>query len=347
MQWKENASLKAYNTFGIDVKARYLTEVASVGQFKQMLDTPLWQNSPRLILGSGSNLLFTKNFQGIVVLNKLSGIEVVHETNEYVDLNVASGESWHGLVMHCIDKNWGGIENLSLIPGTVGAAPIQNIGAYGVEVCEVIKSVETIDMHNGVSRTFTNSECAFGYRESMFKTDEQKKNFISSVTLTLTKKNHRLITHYGAINSILAERHISSPTLRDISDAVISIRMSKLPDPRVIGNAGSFFKNPVITREHHQRLMKSFPTLPHYRAENQFVKIPAAWLIEQCGWKGKRVGEVGVHAAQALVLVNYGGGTGEEIVALAASIIASVKEKFDITLRAEVNALDERSLMQL
>ena len=250
-----------------------------------------------------------------------------------------SGEMWHDLVVYCVNHQFGGIQNLSLIPGTVGAAPIQNIGAYGVEMKEVVKEVAGINRINGDEKTFQNNECAFGYRESIFKHQLKEKFFISSVTLSLTKKNHLINTNYGAIKDTLKEMNIIEPTLKSISDAVIHIRKSKLPDPTQIGNAGSFFKNPTISLLHYQSLQKIYSNIPGYHSVNQEVKVPAGWLIEQCGWKGKRIHDIGVHAQQALVLVNYGNGNGKEILQLAMNIISSVKEKFNIILLPEVNII--------
>jgi UDP-N-acetylmuramate dehydrogenase len=241
--------------------------------------------------------------------------------------------------MYAIDHNWGGVENLSLIPGTVGAAPMQNIGAYGVEAKEVIVSVDAIDLSNGASRSFSRDECHFGYRDSVFKHELKEKFFISSVTLSLTNIDHRLNISYGAITDTLKQMNVLQPTIRDVSNAVIAIRRSKLPDPKLIGNAGSFFKNPVIDVEHYKNLKERYPSMPGYTSENQEVKIPAGWLIEQCSFKGLRVGDVGVHQHQALVLVNYDNGSGDEIFELSKKIQRTVKEKFGIELHTEVNVI--------
>jgi UDP-N-acetylmuramate dehydrogenase len=339
INFEENVSLKSFNTFGIDAKARYFTRVSSVDDIRELLRTSLYQQTKHLVVGGGSNLLLTRDFDGLVIQMNIRGITVVRETDTHVTLVAGAGEVWHALVMHCVKNNWGGIENLSLIPGTVGAAPMQNIGAYGVEVKDVIDQVDGIDAKTGDACSFSNAECAFGYRESIFKHAWKEKIFISSVTLTLTKKNHRLITSYGAIQDTLNAMHVAIPTIQNISDAVISIRQQKLPDPHVLGNAGSFFKNPSISAEHFERLKSLHASIPGYKTENQQVKVPAAWLIEQCGWKGKRRGNVGVHAHQPLVLVNFGGGTGDEIRTLAGDIQASVKERFDVLLQPEVNII--------
>lgn len=332
----QNTSLKSFNTFGIDTKAKYFCELNSIDDLISLYQTELFKNERRLILGGGSNILFKQDFNGLVIHNSILGKEVVHETEDLVQLRVRSGELWHDTVMHCVKHNWGGVENLSLIPGTMGAAPIQNIGAYGVEVREVIENVEAVELSTGRLKTFSNQECKFGYRESVFKNELKEKFFISSVTLTLTKKNHRVVTSYGAIADTLSNMNIAQPTIKNVSDAVIKIRTEKLPDFHTIGNAGSFFKNPEITEEQFYKLQHEHPSIPHYPA-NQGVKVPAGWLIEQCGWKGKKLGNVGVHDKQALVLVNHGGASGEEIFSLAMKIISSVREKFSITLTPEVN----------
>ncbi len=337
---EHNKSLKHLNTFGINAKASLFVSISSVNDLKEILQSDLYKQNKSLILGGGSNMLFKNDFDGLILKVDLNGIKIVEESDEYITIEVASGESWHSTVLYCVRNNWGGVENLSLIPGTSGAAPIQNIGAYGVEIKDVIKKVDGIELKSGRSISFSNDECAFGYRESIFKHEWKEKIFISSVTLTLTKKSHRLNTTYGAIQDTLKQLNIVTPTIQSVSEAVIKIRESKLPDPKVIGNAGSFFKNPSITLDHYQSLQKSYLTIPSYPSVNQEVKIPAGWLIEQCGWKGKKINEVGVHAHQALVLVNYGNGNGKEIFDLAMKIQASVKEKFNITLTAEVNIIE-------
>ena len=334
---EEYKDIKPFTTFGVPVTARYFCSISTLEALQQLIQHPIYQNNTHFILGGGSNVLFTSDYNGLVIQNLLKGITIRQQSDASIDIEVMAGENWHNLVMYCVQHNWGGIENLSLIPGTVGAAPIQNIGAYGVEVKEVIKSVTGIDLETGLFRTFLNHECAFEYRDSIFKSKLKEKFFISSVTLTLTKKTHRINTSYGAINDVLKQQHITTPTIQQVSDAVIQIRSSKLPDPTKIGNAGSFFKNPTIPLAHYEQLQKSFPEIPGYHSVNQEVKVPAGWLIEQCGWKGKRIGDVGVHTQQALVLVNYALGSGKEIFSLASNIISSVKEKFNITLTCEVN----------
>jgi len=335
---EHHVPLAPYTTFGVSAFADSFCRVTSVDEIRELI-TQGWFTKRFLILGGGSNVLFLGDFHGLVVRNELLGQRVVHETEENIVIEVGSGVNWHSFVMQCIDHDRGGVENLSLIPGTMGAAPMQNIGAYGVEVKEVIEEVKGIDLSTGREVTFTNKECQFSYRESVFKHAWKEKFFISSVTLRLTKKNHVLRTHYGAIQNILDQQKITSPTLRHISDAVIHIRSSKLPDPKQIGNAGSFFKNPSITVAQFEQLRERYPEIPSYPSENQLIKVPAGWLIEQCGWKGKKVGNVGVHAHQALVLIHYGNGKGEDVLMLAKQIQQSVIDTFNITLQMEVNVI--------
>lgn len=338
MEILENVPLQSYNTFGIAATARYLVPIHSIDDIKETLAHPLLSTLPRLVLGGGSNVLFTQDWPGVALLNKLSGIDIISENNEDVVLKVASGENWHNFVMYCVERGWGGIENLSLIPGTVGAAPMQNIGAYGVEIKEVLLSVDFFDFEQNKIRTFTNEECQFGYRESIFKKELKNKVFILSVTLKLTKKP-LFNTTYGAIQQTLEEMGVKELTVKAISDAVISIRRSKLPDPAVIGNAGSFFKNPEISTEKYLTLKEKYPDMPGYKVTDTITKVPAGWLIEQLGWKGKVVGHTGNHKQQALVLVNYGGATGNEVFAHAQNVIQSVFDTFGIQLVAEVNVI--------
>jgi UDP-N-acetylmuramate dehydrogenase len=337
MNIRENISLKGLNTFGIEAKARYFVEVNSENELLQLLQHPIFKQQKHLILGGGSNILFTRDFDGLVMRCCLTGIERQNETREHILLNAGSGENWHQLVLHCLQNDWGGVENLSLIPGTTGAAPMQNIGAYGVEIQNVIENVTGVELATGQRLTFTNEECRFSYRESIFKQELKEKFFISSVTLRLTIGKHKINTTYGAIQDVLRQQNIMHPSIQDVSRTVIAIRESKLPDPRLIGNAGSFFKNPTVSQLKADELQKAFPEIPLYPADNQNVKVAAGWLIEQCGWKGKRNGNVGVHPRQALVLVNYGEGKGEEIYQLALRIKQSVDERFGISLITEVN----------
>lgn len=335
----ENVSLLPYNTFKIAATARFFTTVTSLDDTIELFRSKIFTEHERLILGGGSNVLFTRNFDGLIVKNELKGIEVTDETDQNVTLKVYSGENWHELVVHCVDRDFGGIENLSLIPGTVGAAPMQNIGAYGVEVKEVIHNVEAIEISTGKIHTFSNAECRFGYRESIFKQSLKEKFFISSITLTLTKKVHHFNTSYGAIAEVLKEKGVQTLSVKAISEAVIDIRKKKLPDPNLIGNAGSFFKNPSVDKDFFDALKKKFEAIPSFPGEHGLIKIPAAWLIEQCGWKGKTLENIGVHKHQALVLVNYGNGDGKKIWQLARDIQSSVHEKFSITLQPEVNII--------
>jgi UDP-N-acetylmuramate dehydrogenase len=336
---EENVELLPYNTFGISANARYFTIIKSVEQAKEVFASDIFKQNRTLILGGGSNLLLTGDFQGLVIKNEIRGITVIDETEDRILLHVGAGENWHELVLYCVRHDYGGIENLSLIPGTSGAAPMQNIGAYGVEIKEVIHKVEAIEFATGMIRTFSKEECKFGYRESIFKQELKSKYFISSITLTLTKKNHKFNIGYGAIADTLKQNKVEKVNIRAISEAVIDIRQKKLPDPKMVGNAGSFFKNPSVQPEVFEALKKSYSTIPSFQGENNLVKIPAAWLIEQTGWKGKTIENIGVHKLQALVLVNYGGGDGKKIWELAMQIQSSVKEKFNIVLQPEVNVI--------
>lgn len=335
MNVQQNISLKPYNTFGIDVKANRFIEITDKLQLKAVLE----KNSlPLLILGGGSNLLLTKDFEGLVIKNNIKGIDILEEDNQSIILKVGAGENWHQFVMYCIEKGYCGIENLSLIPGNVGASPMQNIGAYGVEVKDVITKVEAISLTDFSVKEFENQDCEFGYRTSIFKTTEKGEYFITAVTFNLSKTPN-LNTSYGAIEGELNERGISNPTIKDVSDAVIAIRQSKLPDPLEIGNSGSFFKNPVVKESVKNKILENFEDAPHYPQADGTYKMAAGWLIEQCGWKGKRIGDYGVHDKQALVLVNHGGAKGSDIYQLSEDIIQSVQQKFNITLEREVNII--------
>ena len=333
---QKNVSLKPYNTFGIDVKTDWLAKIESVEQLLTILDDS--PEMPKLILGSGSNVLFLEDFHGIVLHNQIKGKKIVAETKDNIILEVQGGENWHDLVMWAVENNYGGIENLALIPGKAGTAPMQNIGAYGVEIKDVIQQVKVVNMKEIRQETFEHEACQFGYRHSVFKEPENKgKYFIYAIRIKLSKKNHRLHTDYGAIQQILSDKKITSPTIKDIAETVIQIRRSKLPDPKKTGNAGSFFKNPFIDKSSLNKLLKKHPGIPYYPVDDNRFKIPAGWLIEQAGFKGKRFGNAGVHDKQALVLVNYGGATGEEIKKLAEKIIDTVKKQFSVNLQAEVN----------
>jgi UDP-N-acetylmuramate dehydrogenase len=333
MNLRQNVSLKKYNTFGIDVSAKYFLEVGSVSDIQNYLDDR--KQFPLLILGGGSNILFTKNFNGTVLKNNIKGIEKIKEDDEYVYVKAGGGEAWHEFVMHCIKNNYAGLENLSLIPGSVGAAPIQNIGAYGVEQKEVFSSLEAINLHENKLKVFTRSECNFGYRDSIFKREAKNKFIITSVTFRLNKKPV-FNTSYGAIHQELERMGIKELSISAVSQAVCNIRRSKLPDPASIGNAGSFFKNPTVPKEKYEKIKKEFPAIVAYPAAEGEMKLAAGWLIEQCGWKGKSFGNYGVHKDQALVLVNYGCANGNEIYELSEKILQSVKEKFGVVLEREV-----------
>lgn len=330
---QHNIDLKPFNTFGISAVAASFTEICSTEDLEHL---SLKTTDNYLVLGGGSNILFTQNPEGLVLKINLKGIEVVKETDQYVYVKAAAGEIWHQFVLHAIQNNWGGIENLSLIPGSVGASPMQNIGAYGVEIKDVFEELEAYHIDTKEIHTFNAEECRFGYRESVFKRHLKGRYIILSVTYRLTK-NPIINTSYGAILSELEAMGVSQPTIKDVSDAVIRIRSSKLPDPKEIGNAGSFFKNPVIAVELFNSLKEKYPNIPSYPVSATEVKIPAGWLIEQDGWKGKTIDQYGVHKNQALVLVNYGNAKGHDIFNLSTQIIGSIKDHFGIELEREVN----------
>lgn len=333
---QENISLKKFNTFGIDVKAKRFVSVQSLAELKQILLT----EKDIFLLSGGSNMLLTKNIEKLVLHIDIQGIDIEKESDDFIEVSVNAGEDWHEFVLWCVGKNYGGIENLSLIPGKVGTCPIQNIGAYGVEVKDTITKVAVLEIETGMLKIFTNQECKFGYRDSIFKNECKGKYVIVGVTFQLTKKNTIFHTSYGAIETELAAKKVDFPTLKNISDAVINIRKSKLPDPKKLGNSGSFFKNPVISKNHLEKLLIDFPSIPSYIISKNEVKIPAGWLIEQAGFKGKRFGNCGVHEKQALVLVNYGNATGNELLELAKKIQQTINEKFEIQLEIEVNVIE-------
>lgn len=335
MYIEENKSLRDYNTFGIDVMARVFVSVSSTKSLHEVLKK--FRSEQLLVLGGGSNILLTKDIERPVVHIDLKGISVVSENENEVLLEVMAGENWHELVMYCIKKGYGGIENLSLIPGNTGTAPIQNIGAYGVELKDVFVSCEGIEIATGSKKTFDLKDCKFGYRNSIFKNDAKGRYIITSVVLRLTKKNHRKNTSYGVITDILKSKGIEEPTIKDISEAVIDIRRSKLPDPKILGNSGSFFKNPVLTSDEFQKFRNNYPEAPFYEVSPSEFKIPAGWLIDKAGFKGKRFGDAGIHKHQALVLVNHGQASGGEIFELALKIQKKIKEKFGIFIEPEVN----------
>jgi UDP-N-acetylmuramate dehydrogenase len=336
MGLEQQVDLKPYNTFGLSVRAEYFSTFKSVDELRTIMEHHA--DKPFLILGGGSNLLLTKDVAGIVLKNDLKGIEIVSEEDDSVIVKAAAGEIWHEFVLHCIKEGLGGVENMSLIPGSIGAAPMQNIGAYGVEIKDVFHSLDALEVKTGKIRTFSKEECAFGYRESVFKRALKGKYIITSVSLKLSRKP-TLNTSYGAIEMRLNEMGISNPTIKDVSDAVIHIRRSKLPDPKQIGNSGSFFKNPVISRSKFEEIRKRFPDMANYPVDDKHVKIAAGWLIDNAGWKGKTLGNYGVHKNQALVLVNYGDAKGLDIYQLSEDIMASVMEIYGIELEREVNVI--------
>ena len=337
MKIEHDYNLSKLNTFGIKIKAKFFVEIDNETDLSELFILPEFRQNKKIFLGGGSNILFTENFNGIVVLNKLKGMEILSEDVESAVIRSMSGENWHDLVIFTVRRGYWGIENLSLIPGTVGAAPMQNIGAYGAELKNVLENVETFDIATGIKRIFSREECKLGYRDSIFKNELKDKYFISAITLKLSKIGEKN-TSYKALQEHLEKNKIEVKNPKNISDAVIFIRQSKLPDPKVIGNAGSFFKNVFVKKEQLQKLRADYPDMPYFE-EDGVNKIPAGWLIEQCGWKGRRVGNVGVHDKQALVLVNHGGATGTELVKLAKKIIISVKEKFGLELVPEVNLI--------
>lgn len=336
MKLEENYNLQALNTFGIAAEARYFAKVHAEADLREAFQL---QIQPMLILGGGSNLLLTQDFEGLVIKNAIPGKTIIEETDTQAIVRVGAGENWHQFVLWCLDHDLGGVENLSLIPGTVGAAPIQNIGAYGVELKDVFHQLEAMDVATGKMHSFSHAACHFGYRDSVFKNKLKGKYCITQVYVKLTKRAHQLNTSYGAIRDTLAAQGVTEPTIRDISNAVISIRSSKLPDPAKIGNSGSFFKNPEIPAAQFAELQQRFPHIISFPGSKGKIKVPAGWLIEQCGWRGTRRGDAGCYDKQALVLVNYGNAKGEEIWALAQDIVASVRDTFDITLSPEVNII--------
>ena len=336
MQVQQNYSLKEYNTFGIDALAKYFSAFQTAEQLKEIIENKKAES--KMILGGGSNILFTKNYDGLVLKNEIDGINIVDEDDQFVFITAGAGVKWHSFVMYCVNQNLGGVENLSLIPGNVGASPMQNIGAYGAEIKDVFYELKALHLNEKSIHKFSSAECEFGYRESVFKKKYKDEFAILNVTFRL-RKNPGFNISYGAIETELKKMHVETLSVKAISDAVIQIRLSKLPDPSVIGNAGSFFKNPVITKEQMEKIQQHHLNLPFYKADEENFKIPAGWLIEQCGWKGFRKGDAGCYEKQALVLVNYGNATGKEIYSLSEEIKLSVNEKFQIELEREVNIL--------
>jgi len=338
MQLQQNISLKPFNSFGIDVSAAYLSSFSTVDELKEVLEFSEHKNLNKLILGGGSNILLTQNFDGIILKNEITSIELVSEDYNFFYVKAAAGEGWHHLVLYCIEYNYAGVENLSLIPGSVGATPLQNIGAYGVELKDVFYELEALNIVTKNIEKFSLNDCAFGYRESVFKTILKNQYIILNITLKLNK-NPVYHIKYGAIEQELQKMNCTELSIKNISQAVINIRSSKLPNPKEIGNAGSFFKNPVIDETLYQQLIQQYPTMPVYPAKNNQYKLAAGWLIEQCGWKGYRKNDVGCHSKQALVLVNYGNATGKEVYDLSTEIVQSVFDKFGVVLEREVNII--------
>ena len=333
----ENFSLKKYNTFGIEAKAAAFVAVHSVDELRQILQENPTKN--KFILGGGSNMLLTQDINALVIHVDLKGKKIVKETENHVWVESQAGENWHEFVLWTINQDFGGLENMSLIPGNVGTTPVQNIGAYGTEIKDTFESCEAMEIATQKRRTFSRTACNFGYRESIFKQEAKDQYIITSVIFKLTKKNHAINTSYGDILTELAKQNISEPTLKDVSNAVIAIRRSKLPDPKELGNSGSFFKNPIVLKSDFEPIHAKFPEMKFYEVSETEVKVPAGWLIEQAGFKGKRFGDAGIHKNQALVLVNYGNATGQEILAVSKDIQQTVFEKFGIWIEAEVNVI--------
>lgn len=337
MEIQHHISLKNYNTFGIDVKARSFISVTTVAELQQVLREH--SNEKLFILGGGSNMLLTRDIDALVVHVNLRGREITTTSEDYAVVKAMAGENWHEFVLYTIENDLGGLENMSLIPGNVGTTPIQNIGAYGAEIKDTMVSCNAVHIKTGAIRTFTNEECRFGYRESIFKSAEKDQYVIVAVTFRLTRRHHKINIGYGDIKKELEKAGVDIPTIKDVSNAVIAIRQSKLPDPKVLGNSGSFFKNPIVPVAVYEQARKKFPEMPNYPIDENYVKVPAGWLIEQAGFKGYRAGDAGVHDRQALVLVNHGAASGAELLALSQKIQHTVFEKYGIRIEAEVNVV--------
>jgi len=337
MEIQYQYSLKNLNTFGIEAKAKQFIAVHSIEELQLVLEQNKTQK--KFILGGGSNMLLTKDIDALVIHIDLKGIKIIDEDENYVWVESQAGENWHEFVLYTIDHNFGGLENMSLIPGNVGTTPVQNIGAYGTEIKDTFVSCQAIALDNQEIKTFTKEECSFGYRESIFKNEVKDYYIITSVVFKLTKKDHKINTSYGDIIAELAKTNITKPSLKDVSDAVIAIRRSKLPDPKELGNSGSFFKNPILLKSEFEKIHQQFPDMKYYDISETEVKVPAGWLIEQAGFKGKRFGDAGIHKNQALVLVNYGNATGQEILEISRNIQDTIFKKFGIYIEAEVNVI--------
>lgn len=338
MEILHDVDLLPFNTFHVQARAKALARFRSVDELRGLLSTPELAGLPRLVVGGGSNILLTRDWPGVVLVNEIPGIEVLEEDNDHVVVRAGAGVVWHAFVMHCVERGWGGIENLSLIPGKVGAAPMQNIGAYGVEIKDTFDHLEALRIADGQVVRFDHADCGFGYRESFFKREGKGQYVILNVAFRLSKAAV-VDTHYGSIKAELEKRGITRPTLRDVSDVVIAIRLSKLPNPELIGNAGSFFKNPVLAHAEADRVLASHPEVVHYPAGGGHVKFAAGWLIEHAGWKGFREADAGVHRDQALVLVNHGQASGQAIYDLSTRVLESVREKYGVELEREVNVI--------
>ena len=337
MEIQNNFSLKKYNTFGMEAKAKQFVAVHSIAELKTILKEN--KSQKKFILGGGSNMLLTKDIDALVVHIDLKGRKVIKEEADFVWVESQAGENWHEFVLWTIEQNFGGLENMSLIPGNVGTTPVQNIGAYGTEIKDTFVSCEALSIENQEIKTFTNSECHFGYRESVFKNEVKDLYIITSVVFKLTKANHKINTSYGDITAELATKNITKPTLKEVSNAVIAIRKSKLPDPKELGNSGSFFKNPILLKTDFEKIHLKFPEMKYYEISETEVKVPAGWLIEQAGFKGKRFGNAGIHKNQALVLVNYGNASGQEILDISKNIQDTIFKIFGIHIEAEVNVI--------
>lgn len=337
MEIQHNFSLKNYNTFGIEAKAKQFVAVQSLAELKSILEQH--KAEKKFILGGGSNMLLTQDIDALVIHIDLKGKKVINEDDDYVWIESQAGENWHEFVLWNIEQNYGGLENMSLIPGNVGTTPVQNIGAYGAEIKDTFVSCQAINIDTQEMKSFTNAECKFGYRESIFKNEVKGQYIITSVVFKLTKRNHKINTSYGDILGELAKNNISNPGLKDVSNAVIAIRQSKLPDPKELGNSGSFFKNPIVLKSDFEKIHQKFPEMKFYEVSATEVKVPAGWLIEQAGLKGKRFGDAGIHKNQALVLVNYGTATGQDILEVSRIVQRTVFETFGIQIEAEVNII--------
>jgi UDP-N-acetylmuramate dehydrogenase len=337
MKIQHNFSLKNYNTFGIEAKAKQFLAVHNVDELRTVLAQH--QSENKFILGGGSNMLLTKDIEALVIHIDLKGKKIVNDTADFVWVESQAGENWNEFVLWTIDQNFGGLENMSLIPGNVGTTPVQNIGAYGTEIKDTFDSCQAMAIANQEMKTFSNSDCHFGYRESVFKNEVKDQYVITSVVFKLTKRNHKINTSYGDITAELAKNNVVTPTLKDVSNAVIAIRQSKLPDPKELGNSGSFFKNPILLKTDFEKIHQQFPEMKYYDISETEVKVPAGWLIEQAGFKGKRFGDAGIHKNQALVLVNYGNATGQEILDVSKNIQETIFNTFGIQIEAEVNVI--------